>query len=75
MIFIGPSDLAGFSGTKMGDARFEGMIKRIHDVTLKAGLKPGTITGMGNRPDFTFLVGESEASLIKAGVKAMFRPK
>ena len=71
MIFIGPSDLASFSGTKgAGDPAFEAMIKRVHDVTLKAGLKLGSVTAFKGRPDFTFFVGGDEASLIKLGAKA-----
>lgn len=71
MIFIGPSDLASFSGSKMGDARFEAMVRRVHDVTMKAGLPLGSVTQFVGRPDFRFFVGGDETSLIRAGARAM----
>lgn len=75
MIFIGPSDLASFSGTQAGDPKFEAMVKKVHDATMKAGLKLGSITAFKGRPDFTFFVGGDEASLIKAGAQALLEAK
>lgn len=71
VLFIGPTDLASFSGTNVGDAKFEGMVKKIHDETLKAGRKLGSITSMKDHPDVTMIVGGDEVSLIKAGAKTM----
>lgn len=75
MLFLGPSDLQSFSGVKDDDPRFEAMIKTVHDAAVKNGKKLGGLTSYKGRPDFTFFVGGSEASLIKAGAKVQLEAK
>ena len=75
MVFIGPSDLASFSGIKEGDPRFEAMIRTVHDAAMKNGIKLGSLTSFKGRPDFTFFVSGSEASLIRAGAKVQLEAK
>src|ERR1700704_5798611 len=41
VVFAASTDLGNFSGYKQGDPRYESLVTRIHDETLKAGRKLG----------------------------------
>jgi len=45
------------------------LIKRVHDETLKAGKILGGPFSWSDRPDFMFLQGPSETSLIETGAE------
>jgi hypothetical protein len=45
------------------------MVTRIHDVTLRAGLKLGGPLAWKNRADFTFFQGPGETVLINSGAQ------
>ena len=69
VIFAASTDLGNFSGTKQGDAQYEAMVTRIHDVTLKAGIRLGGPLMWKDRPGFTFFQGPGETALIKSGAQ------
>ena len=69
VIFAASTDLGNFSGFRQGDPQYEALVTRIHDVTLKAGLKLGGPLAWKDRPGFTFFQGPGEAGLLKSGVK------
>jgi len=69
VIFAASGDLANFSGYHQGDAEYEKLVTRIHDVTLKAGIRLGGPQAWTNRPGFTFFQGPSETVLIRSGVQ------
>ena len=52
------------------DPRYEALVTRIHDETLKAGRKLGGPQAWKDRPGFTFFQGPGETNLIQLGVKA-----
>jgi len=69
VIFAASTDLGNFSGYKQGDPQYEALVTRIHDVTLRSGLKLGGPLAWKNRPGFTFFQGPGETGLITSGVK------
>ena len=69
VIFAASTDLANFSGFKQGDPQYEALVTRIHDVTLKAGLKLAGPLAWKNRPGFTFFQAPGESAIIKSGVQ------
>jgi 2-keto-3-deoxy-L-rhamnonate aldolase RhmA len=77
VIFAASTDLGNFSGhfmdpkTRRGDAVYEGLVSKIHDVTLKHGLRLGGPLAWKDRQDFTFLQGPGETALIKAGAQSL----
>jgi 2-keto-3-deoxy-L-rhamnonate aldolase RhmA len=75
VIFAASTDLGNFSGTKIGDPQYEAMVTRIHDVTLKAGMRLGGPLMWKDRAGFTFLQGPGESALIKSGAQVTLRPK
>src|SRR5258707_337167 len=54
VIFAASTDLGNFSGYKQGDPQYEALVTRIHDVTLRAGLKLGGPLAWKTRAGFTF---------------------
>ncbi len=76
VIFAASTDLGNFSGhffdpaTRRGDATYEGLVTKIHDVTLKHGIKLGGPLMWKDRADFTFFQGPGETALIRAGAQA-----
>lgn len=70
VIFAASTDLSSFTGLKQGDPKYEALIKRIHDETLKAGKKLAGPLAWKDRPGFTFFQGPGEAQLISAGAKS-----
>src|SRR5437879_5367010 len=71
VIFAASTDLGNFSGYKQGDPQYEAIVTKIHDVTLKAGLKLGGPLAWKDRPGFTFFQAGGETGLIKAGAKQL----
>ena len=69
VIFAASTDLGNFSGYKQGDPQYEALVTRIHDVTLKAGLKLGGPLAWKNRAGFSFFQAGGETSLIKSGAQ------
>ena len=74
VIFAASTDLGNFSGFKQGDAQYEALVTRIHDVTLKAGIRLGGPLAWKDRPGFTFFQGPGEAALIKSGAQVTLAP-
>ncbi len=71
VVFAASTDLGNFSGFKQGDPRYEAMVTRIHDQTLKAGRKLGGPLAWKDRAGFSFFQGPSETVLINSGVKTL----
>jgi 2-keto-3-deoxy-L-rhamnonate aldolase RhmA len=69
VVFAASTDLGNFSGYKQGDPRYESLVTRIHDETLKAGRKLGGPTAWKDRAGFTFFQGPGETNLIQLGAK------
>lgn len=70
VVFVASTDLGSFSGYKQGQPQYEALVKRIHEQTLKAGLKLGGPLAWKDRPGFTFFQGPGETVLIRAGAQA-----
>lgn len=72
VVFAASTDLASFSGLRQGDPKYEALVTRIHDATLKAGRKlggPVAWKGRPERPGFAFFQAPGEASLIRLGAR------
>ena len=69
VIFAASGDLGNFSGHKQGEPEYEALVARIHDVTLKAGIKLGGPQNWKDRPGFTFFQAPGETELINAGAR------
>ena len=73
VIFAASSDLGNFSGHppqgdgRKGDAVYEALVTRIHDATLKAGVKLGGPFAWKDRAGFTFFQGPGLAAFVNAG--------
>jgi 2-keto-3-deoxy-L-rhamnonate aldolase RhmA len=74
VIFAASGDMGNFSGHKQGEPEYEALINRVHDVTLKAGIKLGGPWGWKNRPGYTFFQTAGEPELIEAGAKVDLAP-
>jgi len=74
VIFAASTDLGNFSGHKQGDPQYEAMVTRIHDVTLKAGIRLGGPLAWKDRAGFTFFQGPGETALIKSGARVTLQP-
>jgi 2-keto-3-deoxy-L-rhamnonate aldolase RhmA len=70
VIFAASGDLGNFSGHKQGEPEYEALVTRIHDVTLKAGIKLGGPQNWKNRPGYTFFQAPPEWMLIQTGAQA-----
>jgi 2-keto-3-deoxy-L-rhamnonate aldolase RhmA len=70
VIFAASVDLGNFSGRKQGDAEYEALVKRIHDVTLAHGIRLGGPQAWKDKPGFTFFQGPGETQLIRLGATA-----
>jgi 2-keto-3-deoxy-L-rhamnonate aldolase RhmA len=76
VIFAASTDLSSFSGFKQGEPKYEEMIKKIHDATLKAGRAlagPVAWKDRAERPGFTFFQGPGESSLIRTGAQVVLK--
>jgi len=69
VIFAASGDLANFSGHKQGEPEYEALVTRIHDVTLKAGIRLGGPQNWKNRPGFTFFQAPPEWMLVQTGAQ------
>lgn len=69
VIFAASTDLGNFSGLKQGDAGYETMVKRIHDVTLSHKISLGGPQAWKNRAGFTFFQAPGEAVILKLGAQ------
>ena len=74
VIFAASTDLGNFSGYRQGDPQYEALVTRIHDVTLKAGLKLGGPLAWKDRAGFTFFQAGGETALIKSGAQVLLGP-
>jgi 4-hydroxy-2-oxoheptanedioate aldolase len=70
VVFAASTDLSSFSALKQGDPKYEALITRIHDQTLKAGKKLGGPHAWKDRHGFTFFQGASDTALIRSGAQA-----
>lgn len=70
VIFAASGDLGNFSGHKQGEPEYDSLIARIHDVTLKAGLKLGGPQTWKDRPGYTFFQAPPDWMLLQAGAQA-----
>ncbi len=70
VVFAASGDLGSFTGWKRSEPRYQALIKKIHDDTLKAGKKLGGPHAWKDRQGFSFLQGPSEAGLIRSGARA-----
>lgn len=69
VIFAASTDLGNFSGLKQGDPEYEAMVRRIHDMTLRHGIKLGGPQAWKDRPGFTFFQAPGEPQLIRLGAE------
>ena len=69
VVFVASTDLGSFSGYRQGDPQYEALATKIHDVTLKAGLKLGGPLAWKNRHGYSFFQGPGETSLIRSGAQ------
>jgi 2-keto-3-deoxy-L-rhamnonate aldolase RhmA len=72
VVFAASGDIGSFTGLAMDDPRYQALIQRIHDQTLRAGKKLGGPFNWIDRDGFRFFQASGEAALIKAGAKALF---
>jgi 4-hydroxy-2-oxoheptanedioate aldolase len=70
VVFVASTDLSSFSGYRQGDPQYESLATRIHDATLKAGLKLGGPMAWRGRPGYSFFQGPGETGLIRSGAQA-----
>lgn len=73
VVFAASTDLGNFSGFPQGDPRYEALVTRIHDATLKADRKLGGPQMWMNREGFTFFQGPGETALIRAGAQTSLK--
>jgi 2-keto-3-deoxy-L-rhamnonate aldolase RhmA len=69
VVFVASTDLGSFSGLKQGDPKYEALVTRIHDATLKAGKKLAGPLAWKDRKNYTFFQGPGESTLIRSGAK------
>jgi 2-keto-3-deoxy-L-rhamnonate aldolase RhmA len=69
VIFAASGDLGNFSGHTQGQPEYESLVTRIHDVTLKAGIKLGGPQNWKDRAGFSFFQAPGETELISAGAR------
>lgn len=72
VVFAASTDLSSFSGLKQGDPKYEALVTRIHDATLKSKkVVAGPLAWKGVKKDFLFFQAPGETTLIRAGAKAL----
>ena len=74
VVFAASTDLGSFSGYKQGQPKYEELVTRIHDATLKADRKLGGPLAWRDRPGFTFFQAPGETSMIRTGAQIMLKP-
>jgi 2-keto-3-deoxy-L-rhamnonate aldolase RhmA len=74
VVFVASTDLGSFSGKRQGDPDYEALVTRVHDETLKAGLKLGGPEAWRTRAGFQFFQGPPDTSLIRTGTQQILNP-
>ncbi len=69
VVFAASTDLSSFSGWKQGDAKYEAMIKKIHDAVLAAGKHLAGPVAWRDRHGYTFFQAGSQSSMIRLGAE------
>lgn len=70
VVFVASTDLASFTGLKQGDPKYEEIVTRTLNATLKAGKHAaGPLAWKGARKGYTFFQGPGETSLIRTAAK------
>jgi 2-keto-3-deoxy-L-rhamnonate aldolase RhmA len=71
VVFVASTDLGSFSGLKQGDPKYEALVTRVLDTTVKAGLKVGgPLAWKDTRKGYSFFQGPGETALLRAGARA-----
>lgn len=73
VVFAASGDLGSFTGWEQKDPRYQALITRIHDETLKAGRFLAGPFAWNGRHGFTFFQGPGESTLIKAGAQVTLK--
>jgi 4-hydroxy-2-oxoheptanedioate aldolase len=76
VVFAASTDLGSFSGFKQGEPKYEELVTKIHDATLKAGrvlAGPVAWKDRSERPDFRFFQGPGETALIRTGTQVVLK--
>ncbi|HXV63417.1 MAG TPA: aldolase/citrate lyase family protein [Vicinamibacteria bacterium] len=71
VVFAASGDIGSFTGYAQDDPRYQTLVDRIRDETLKAGKKLGGPFTWHDREGYSFFQASSEAGLIRAGAKAL----
>ena len=71
VVFAASGDIGSFTGYAQDDPRYEKLIAKIHDDTLKAGKQLGGPFTWHAREGFQFFQASSESGLIKTGAKIL----
>jgi 4-hydroxy-2-oxoheptanedioate aldolase len=69
VIFAASTDLMSFTGLKQGDPRYEALVSRVRDTTLKNGKIMAGPLAWKDRPGYNFFQGPGETSLIRTGAR------
>jgi 2-keto-3-deoxy-L-rhamnonate aldolase RhmA len=69
VVFAASTDLSSFSGFKQGEPKYEALVTRIKDETLKAGRKLAGPLAWRERPGYLFFQGPGETSLLRSGAE------
>ena len=73
VVFAASSDLGSFSGLRQGDPKYESLITKIHDATLRAGRWLAGPVAWRERHGFTFFQSPGATSLIRLGAREVLR--
>lgn len=71
VVFAASGDIASFTGYSRDDPRYEALIVKIRDASLKAGKKLGGPFSWADREGFSFFQASSESSLIRSGARVL----
>jgi len=71
VVFAASGDIASFTGYSRDDPRYEALINKIHDDTLKAGKKLGGPYSWADREGFSVFQASSEPGLIRSGARIL----
>lgn len=70
IVFVASSDLGSFSGLRQGDEKYEALVTKIKDATLKAGkYVAGPSAWKDTREGYTFFQGPPVTALIRSGAQ------
>ena len=71
VVFAASGDIGSFTGYSMDDPRYEALIQKIHDATLRAGKKLGGPLSWHDREGFSLFVASTDSDLIRSGAKVL----